>query len=178
MKTKYLLLLLLLCFCLSCKKEEALPKATTNSSNTIGCKVNGKNWVADAGGSFSGKKYSLWFTHGKQFALSSYQIKDDDNTAVQIAIEKLTSAGTYYFNQDAMPYPDEVRFKNHATFERYKPNPTKRYVTNSKYTGWVNIARVDTINRIVAGTFEYTAVNLDGSVETIRITDGRFDIQY
>jgi hypothetical protein len=178
MKTKLLLSLLLFCFCLGCKKEEVLPKATQNGANTIGCKINGKNCVADEGGCFSCKKYSLLYTHGKHFVLSANQIKDEDNSTVQIGLEKLTSTGAYNLNVLTDSYPRSTNIKNFGSFERNKPSPFKEFITNPAFGGTVDITRVDTINRIVAGTFEFTAENLDGSGETIKVTDGRFDIKY
>ncbi len=40
----------------SCKKDDLLPAATQNGANTFGCKVNGKTWIPDGGGGFSGIK--------------------------------------------------------------------------------------------------------------------------
>jgi ABC-type uncharacterized transport system substrate-binding protein len=38
------------------------------------------------------------------------------------------------------------------------------------------VSKFDTINRIVAGTFYFTAI--DSSGKTVKVTNGRFDIKY
>jgi len=178
MKTKSLLPVLCMLFCLACKKEDPLPKATEKGANTVGCKVNGKNWVADAGGSFSGQKYALLLDSDDQFVLSCYQVGGEKNSTIQIGIEKLTATGTYYLNEQTIPYPGATFIKNFGSYDLFKPQPSKSYLTNPTHSGYIIITRFDKPNRIISGTFEFTAEELNGSGETVKVTDGRFDIQY
>lgn len=62
-------------------------------------------------------------------------------------------------------------------YVEYEPNQ-KDYITNTHYVGSITFTRVDTVNHIIAGTFAFTAENTDGSGETVRVTDGRFDINW
>lgn len=41
---------------LTCKKEGPLPYATQSGQNTFGCMINGKPYVPDGGGGWSGIK--------------------------------------------------------------------------------------------------------------------------
>jgi hypothetical protein len=50
------------------------------------------------------------------------------------------------------------------------------YMTSSMHTGKVQFTRIDTINRIVSGTFEFSAIDKNTG-KTIKVTDGRFDIK-
>src|SRR5690242_11158052 len=112
MKTKLLLSLVSLIFCFACKKEDPLPKATKTGANTIGCKVNGKNWIADAGGSFSGGKFIVSLEDTGRFILSANQIKDEDNSSITLGLANLPSTGTYSLNEQTDSWPREIKFKN------------------------------------------------------------------
>ena len=160
--------------------DEKLPKPSTKGANIFACKVNGKSWIADAGGSFSGKKISIVYQADrpqKRFVVYATQNTKKSNTVIQLALEDVSSTGTQYFAFDTNPYPGDLQFKNHALYSKYKPGSAD-YITNSKFTGSINVTRLDTANNIVAGTFEFTAENMDGSGETIKVTAGRFDIDW
>ncbi|WP_347156396.1 hypothetical protein [Pontibacter chitinilyticus] len=161
--------------------EEKLPEPTTKGANTFACKVNGKAWIPDAGGSFSGKKlsvlYSDLFKPQVNFVLFATRINKEDNTSIQLALEDVRTTGTQYFDFDTNPYPNELHYKNHAMYVEYKPGKAS-YITNTHYTGIVNFTRVDTVNHIIAGTFAFTAENTDGSGQVIKVTEGRFDINW
>ncbi|WP_187263414.1 DUF6252 family protein [Pontibacter beigongshangensis] len=161
--------------------EEKLPKPTQNGSNTIACKVNGKSWVADRGAGFNTKKFSLnwsyYYPPHKRFFLSANSYTDGENSTIGLALEDVRERGTQHFSFDTGPAPDQRRYQNHAMYRESKPG-SSRYITTSRHTGSVTFTKVDTVNRIIAGVFEFTAENLDGSGQTVRVTDGRFDINY
>lgn len=48
--------------------------------------------------------------------------------------------------------------------------------TIQNHNSFVNITKFDTQNRIIAGTFEYTLYK--PGCDTVRITQGRFDVKY
>ncbi|TXK33814.1 hypothetical protein FVR03_18605, partial [Pontibacter qinzhouensis] len=158
---KLLPLLFLLAAC-----EEKLPKPTQNGSNTIACKVNGKAWIADAGTGFGTKKFSVWYGYvnppNKQLFISANRIAEGDNSTIDLALEDVKVRGTHYFSFDTGPAPEQMRYQNHAMYTEYKPNKG-RYITTSRNTGFVTFTKVDTVNRILAGVFEFTAESLDGS---------------
>jgi len=51
------------------------------------------------------------------------------------------------------------------------------WITNNQYTGKVEVTRLDTVNNIISGTFEFNAINLYNTPQPISITDGRFDVK-
>jgi hypothetical protein len=55
--------------------------------------------------------------------------------------------------------------------------PIGQWITNSTHTGSVTITKLDTVNNIVSGTFEFDAASTDDSAEPINVTDGRFDLK-
>jgi len=50
------------------------------------------------------------------------------------------------------------------------------YVTNSKVSGQLIITKFDQSNQIISGNFYFNAVDFSG--DTVKITDGRFDMLY
>lgn len=157
--------------------DEKLPEPTSQGANTFACKVNGKPWIPDASRSFNGKKLTLSHTYlfkpKRMFVLHASRITKKDNVSISLGLEDVRSTGTQYFAFDTNPM--DVRFSNYVLYHESKPNRID-YLTNTRYTGSITFTRVDTTNHIIAGTFEFTAENTDGSGETIKVTDGRFDI--
>lgn len=175
--TKLTLLLLLPLLFLLCACEEKLPKPTQVGSNTFACKLNGKTWIADRGTGFNTNKVSLFYPPDKQLTIFANRHTDGEDSRIQLALENVREIGTHYFSFDTGPAPGYMRFKNHAMYIEYKPG-SGQYITTSRNTGFVTFTRVDTVNHVIAGVFAFTAENLDGSGQTVRITDGRFDIDY
>ncbi|TXK18365.1 hypothetical protein FVR03_24150 [Pontibacter qinzhouensis] len=161
--------------------EDKLPKPTQSGSNTFACKLNGKAWIADRGTGFNTRKFSVWYGYvnppNKQLFISANRIAEGEHSTIQLALEDVKVRGTHYFSFDTGPAPDQMRFQDHAMYRESKPG-NGRYITSSRNTGFVTFTKVDTVNRIIAGVFEFTAENLDGSGQTVRITDGRFDLDY
>lgn len=58
------------------------------------------------------------------------------------------------------------------------PNPQLgcHYEYNDTYQGSVRFTKIDTVNFIISGTFEFSTVT--DNCENINITNGRFDLQY
>jgi hypothetical protein len=77
----------------------------------------------------------------------------------------LVSTGTYTLNSLNNSY---ARFSNILTGCDYE--------VDTNQTGIMNILRYDTINYIISGTFGFTIETTD--CDSIRITDGRFDLKY
>jgi len=50
------------------------------------------------------------------------------------------------------------------------------YELKNTYEGHIRFSKIDRIKYIISGTFEFKTVTVD--CDTVRITDGRFDVQY
>ena len=61
--------------------------------------------------------------------------------------------------------------------EYYIENQNCFYFTSSNYSGSITITKLDNINFIVSGTFEFKSIS-DNCEGIIDITNGRFDLQY
>ncbi|MBO0360714.1 hypothetical protein J0X19_22325 [Hymenobacter sp. BT186] len=87
----------------------------------------------------------------------------------------IRSTGTFELNQTinpALSNPDPA----YASFSFNRPRPTQLYRTGPTATGRLIVTRFDTVARIVAGTFEFTAER--ANAPTVRISEGRFDLKF
>lgn len=60
---------------------------------------------------------------------------------------------------------------------KFATTPIDRYFTNNTHNGNLSITTFDKINKIIAGTFYFTAYNAVQN-KTVKITDGKFRLQY
>jgi hypothetical protein len=167
------ILLLLSLYEIKCNKDgtpiESLPPITTNGANTFGCKVDGKVWLPYGG--FNLKAITV---NGGIIATSSaIQIftcnrKNGAMSDLDITLNNVFDTGTYkIYNKldEGLLYSDGN--------SSYEPFDT---------FGIVHISRCDTVQKIISGTFSFTATDKMGgspdSNKTVKITDGRFDLHY
>ena len=178
-----MLYILLLAFasCSSCKKEiNLLPPETQTGANTFGCLVDGKAWIPDPGG--SGAIGSKPINGGYISALPPVYFNDtnislriyQDNATISFYIRNVDRVGSYPLNFDTQPAPASLYPQNYGEFVNYYTGGADFYMTNSTYTGSVEITRADRPNLILSGRFSFTGVSSTG--KTIKVTDGRFDI--
>jgi hypothetical protein len=171
-----------LLFSASCKKDkvsEGLPPLTFEGKNTIGCKINGVPWVPK--GIFGGG-VAIYPTSGGYYGtfnspLIHIWIKTNDASShINLYVWNYNSyyyvaPGKYFCNRNTSSLPFGYGEKH--TYGTYWIN-NKEYITDSLHTGWIEIIKSDSINKIVSGLFEFDAYNAtDGKV--FKITDGRFD---
>ncbi|UOQ52052.1 DUF6252 family protein [Hymenobacter cellulosivorans] len=88
----------------------------------------------------------------------------------------LRSASTFVLDQPANP---QLASSNPAygSFTFAKPSPEQVLLTGPSATGQLVITRFDSVARVVAGTFEFTAHEASGGA-TVRVTEGRFDCTF
>lgn len=168
-------LLLILTSSSNCKKGglfgDKLPAATQEGKNTCGFLVNGKVWLAVRGGfdyvscyydeTYNGGTFNI---HGVKYEAGS----NSKHTSFGIGGFNIKSAGVYKLNVNA----DKV-----ASFTTSDPFCMYQwYDTIPNHNAFLNITKLDKINRIVSGTFEFT-LKRDG-FGTILVTQGRFDMKF
>ncbi len=169
----------------SCKKECTdpicqLPPATQTGANTMGCLINGKPWLPDTRDNGSMPQlmpiYIGTYNIKTQLYGEFYRQYKGDNQAVRIFIKNFVGVGIYIMDSTSNiiggPGTTGV-LRNHFNFS--ENNLRKEYLTNEIYQGNVTISRFDEIQRIVSGTFSFKAQNLNGTGDTVVISNGRFD---
>lgn len=140
---------------------EKLPPITREGRNTFGCLVNGKAFVV----SNTSDQVAI-FQQGKLQFGASIDDGDLDESVYMIVGDPIAENETYSFN-DA-EYNAEYQYRN-----TYK---TCIYEFENTYGGTLIFSKIDRVKNIISGTFEFSTVTV--GCDTIRITDGRFDVQY
>lgn len=182
---KHTVNVLLLCImffasALKCKKNppplvidntEKLPPATQEGKNTCGFLLNGKVWVPK-GSSGLNSKMSWYYDatlNGGTFNLRCARYVANENvTTFTIAMNQFNTTGLYKLNN----IESRVSiFTNSDVGCMYFWDDTI-----SNHNSFVNVTKFDTQNRIIAGNFEVT--HYKPGCDTVRITQGRFDVKY
>ena len=181
MKTIKFLILgsLVIFFMISCKENEedkpdkfAMPPLTSKGANTMGCYINGSPFVADIkydpymGGSdrtspsisYYGRK--IIYIYGKDI--------DKGNSTVSVVFPFNDSIGQFNLTE----YTDY----GYSKFIDFSYLGGKQYRVIMDEPHWVKVSGYEE-NKFISGTFRFTGVNKDAG-DTIRITNGRFDIAF
>lgn len=161
----------------SCKKEiKELPPATQTGANTFGLKINGEMWVPQGFAGISAddllkarKLGNILIITAQNFASSPTE------TEFEMKLYGITGAGTYLLNTNTN-YPNGPT--NYGYHVKRKLTPLDEWITSAAQNGSVTISKLDTVARIVSGTFQFNAENDMDASRTIAVTEGRFDIKY
>lgn len=162
-----------------------LPAATQSGLNTAGCKVDGQVWVPAGGGLFAPKPVSVSLQRsvtGLQLSvlLDRDPLTDDgqpnSRTQIKLYVPNVTAPATIALDQYADP---RLTTSNpaYAAFIYTAPTPDQQLLTGPNATGQLIITRLDTVARVVAGSFQFRAQEQAGPA-TVNITEGRFDLTY
>ena len=172
---KRILLLLLTTFTLSCCNNDddkpqnpigQLPPATQTGANTFGCLINGEPFVV------SNTSNQTAIYQGGGLLIGGQKSINNNFSQVSIFIsetnigEIISENNSYILNSNSVPKG-----------EYYIENQNCFYFTSSNYSGSITITKLDNINFIVSGTFEFKSIS-DNCEGIINITNGRFDLQY
>lgn len=191
---KKTLLLLPMWVLLGCQKNdpspaEQLPPATQTGANTAGCVVDGLRWVASTnartmGGAPLSAVYARWGRvrpPAHHLSLSFDKQIDDKldvhrRTYVRLELPDITGPGTIVLDQryDGRTLNGPIAY---AAFTYYLTPSDQEMRTGPATPGRVVVTRLDTVARIVSGTFEFTARDASGRA-TVRVTEGRFDCKF
>ena len=154
--------MLCLSACIKTHIEPNLPPETQTGAKTFGCKVNGKVWVADA-------PFPLVRLTGSWYKGSLYiyakRVKDNTNQYIYIRRVNTNAIGTYLLNNSLNDQRNIIDLKTGCD-----------YYTDSLNTGHLTITRLDTINGIISGRFDFKIKQ--AGCPDIEVTEGRFDYNY
>ncbi len=176
MKTKiqnlktFLLILLPLYFLLlgiGCKKEKEepqLPAETQTGANTFGCYVNGELFVKDGS--------APWMHRPVE---ASLQIEN------QILILESYTKESYMYIEIQEPKAN-ISIPVSIAYYRTSEWPRDCFCFSGKETGELFFTKLDTVNRIVSGRFQFQGQCSNEMLEItgdsiVSITNGRFDIK-
>ncbi|MEQ8241465.1 MAG: DUF6252 family protein [Cyclobacteriaceae bacterium] len=143
---------------------EKLPPLTTTGENTFGCLVNGKAFVVKNTSNITA------FYQQKLLFVSAGIDRNGIDEGVSFTVYE-TESETNTFNLS-----DTLNIScSYSDFSNY-PDSYCQYEKENIINGEFNINSFDAENYIISGTFEFNAALY--KCDTIRVTDGRFDLQY
>lgn len=169
-----LLLVAFACLSLHCKKEEQqkeedkLPPLTAEGKQSFGCLMNGKAWPGNLFVDFGSSGY------GKGIFELDFYTKDpltgNPDEEVSIYIDhKIFGPGHYI-----IPFGSNLMKTNFVI--DYHKMVYQSTITPDSYA-IIDIIRLDTINHVMAGSFQFTLFN-EFNWQALNVTKGRFDFKY
>lgn len=161
----------------SCKKEVTeLPPATQTGANTFGAMVDGKIWVPQGFASIPSNNLLEARLLGNNFYITAQNFSSSPTeTEFDIAVIGVTGPGTYSLNSN-VNHP--TSFASYGYYVKRNLSPINEWITSATFTGSVNLTKVDTINHIISGTFQFSAGEVFNSAPALGVVDGRFDVRY
>jgi hypothetical protein len=173
---KILISCLSLCLLAACnKKVDELPPATQTGANTFGAKVDGTMWVPKGFGPFPANDIlEARMTGTSYLTINARNFASSPNeTEFEILVAGITGPGTYALNNNVvLPASSSYGYYVKRNF-----TPENEWLTSSAHSGSVTITKLDTVNKIVSGTFQFNALNLYNTPQPISVTEGRFDLR-
>ena len=165
-------------------EPDVLPPITTEGLNTAGCLVNGEVWLPKPGGAFKpaidceyyprieGSDPRSWGVLQLDLARYSNDHLDGDITVSHGWLFDTTTY-TLYRNSNN---PD--RYGGGGDYLDVSSGGFKSYETTNNTTNFLRILKLDTVNQIISGTFQFDAINEEDITDTIKIREGRFDVKF
>lgn len=152
---------------------DTLPAITQTGANTFGCLVNGEVWVPrkEILVPWGILATNFWETNGLggcSIGCSIISTTKDDFLNLAFG-PTLFKPVTCYGNDVLLPKSSLYLRIGHTEYS----NALKDSLDN-----WVKVSMVDTDRNIVAGTFQFTLYNEQAPVKILKITEGRFDLNY
>lgn len=142
---------------------EKLPPITQGGKNTFGCLVNGKAFVVTN----TSMQWAI-FQQGQLEFGANDEYNDLDQSINMILGDPLEEGIEYSFIDPSLYY--------HSGYSLRIGDTICIYEFDNTFEGSIIFTKIDRINFTISGTFEFSTVT--STCETIRITNGRFDLQY
>ncbi|WP_210518904.1 DUF6252 family protein [Hymenobacter terricola] len=153
----------LLVLLVSCKKDDGnpLPKATQEGKNTFGCLLDGEVFIPTPSHNvFQPVTPLQGYFYRREIGVKAY----GEQGQMYLALRDAFRPGTYSLA--------ETSTGNYGSLNRSSGG----FYTSSTHGGLITLTRIDTVARVMAGTFEFSA--LDRSGGTISVKSGRFDVAF
>ena len=160
---------------------EGLPCATKTGKNTFGCYINGVPWVADIGPNiFDPTAHKIQANmdevgHGidnrRYLSISATRLNDTTDGFIRLNIEPVTKVvkidNTNTEKVDGSVLILKTDKGNVLSALSFKLDTILDYK--------IEITHLDTVKNIIAGRFSFSGI---ASKDTIKVTQGRFDVVY
>jgi hypothetical protein len=164
-------LLFLAILCASCKKasevqpESIVPLATQTGSGLVYFKMDGKDFP----GTYTANAAQEEFLGHTRMWIGMKSNQRAHTKSIVLDCDSLTGIGVYQIGVKrgdfGVSVVDKSRPCDYFDLQKIK-----------NCSGWVRVTRADTKRRICSGTFELKTWPVSGSCDTIKITNGVFDL--
>ena len=164
-----------------CKKSdsgEPLPPNTEVGANTFTFRVNGKVYDSQVGFFPSFPRIGVCYNYIDSFNNNDYLFSIQgnlvylqDNKHIIINVHYVPKVGIYKLSEFVW-----LGKGDYATYE----DGSAYYVTDNEHTGQIIITKLDTVNKIISGKFNFNAIQscvYKNCTSTI-ILDGQFDVKF
>jgi hypothetical protein len=177
MKHLFILLISLTALISCSKKVSDLPDASATGSKTFGAKVDGKMWAPQGFGIMpTASTLEVNYNGGDSYRINARNFgSSPTETEFEFILNGITAPGTYMLNQETSTYPNETA--SYASYTLRKFNLISLWKTSPVTAGKVVITKIDRANKIIAGSFEFSATDTYGGAAPIHVTEGRFDLK-
>jgi hypothetical protein len=158
---------------ISCKKHKppqpdnpyGLPNATQTGANIFACRINGKNWISDKG---------IFHIRGGINNDTLATSADKNESGFELIVLIVKGSAKQGANYD---FSDTTKALGEFSTNKLCGSQTGTVYRYFSTDGSINITRIDPLNKIISGKFNFIAPRGDCN-DTLKITDGRFDIHY
>jgi len=163
----FLLLPLLAVECYDEPFAPKLPQATQTGEGMMAAKVNGVVWIA-TGGLIGDNPSATYGNITGRLDIGGRYKHNEGISSMSITVSNVFNETVYYawglstFQDGTRIYFDSP---THEWCQAHRSNP-----------GIVEITRLDTIEQIISGTFDFDGICENG--DTVKVRQGRFDVTY
>ncbi|MGC4129945.1 MAG: hypothetical protein QM564_10450 [Bergeyella sp.] len=170
MRTKFYFFALLSLCLFSCRDKDqdpdVLPEATQSGKNTGGALVDGKVWVAkieqpDLNPGGNNTQYE--FVNGEYNLQIVLRLNNDTSSRIVINLSDAIDISQQTYSVTACRYENKSQIFD---------------VSYGNNIGTLTITKFDKQNKIISGSFNFTADNINGNGSKVIITEGRFDKKF
>lgn len=168
-KLLFILLAFIVFLSTACDKDDNMT-TISNNRDILRCKINGKNWTPAGGGLDIISPYTL-------------EYYSDDDFLVLIAGNSSTNSslkGAIKFHSQNVSLGEGKITENEGNSHIQNNTNTSGCVNygdlDSNFDNYIFVTEIDSINYFMKGEFQFSAIN--DCQDTIRVTDGYFDLNY
>lgn len=172
------------CLLVACERDSVSkstveqPPYTDTGANVLSCYIDGKLAVfKDPAPNIFTHYVPLFYPSSKYYtdtflSISANKSTDTNVAYIQINTRQFSDTGKYYFDR-------YVEGKSWMIYEvSNNPQFGIMYVTFKGSTAEMHVKKLDTINKIISGTFSGSLRIYQYGPEIVNITNGRFDYKY
>jgi hypothetical protein len=136
---------------------EKLPPITQEGRNTFGCLVNGKAFAVTSAYEMT----AIYQGGGVQFGAGG----------IYMVVVDPFSIGVHYDFKDVGKGTSRAKYTKEVG-----ENMFCFYEYSNTFSGSLDVSKIDKVDYVISGLFEFSTVT--PGCDTIKITNGRFDMQY